>query len=363
LKFRRPIYRILFFGGWLVVLAGITTLVIAANGKTKSHACKGVVVSINDDGSKKFIEKPDVLKTIEKAARGPVLNRPFSGLNLGVMEKALEANPWIRDAELYFDTKDVLHVSIWEREPFARVFTNTGASFYIDSSGYQLPLLEQYSTKLPVVTGFPAPKKLYTRYILKLQGVKDLLRIISGDEFWNAQIGQIDITPEGKFELVPVIGGHTIRLGYAENVATKLNNLMVFYRQVLPKAGLAKYSIVDVQFEGQVIGVKKGTTSIVDSIQLQKNIEELMKRKAAEQEPDDISVAVPLKTDIHTVSAQDSVANETPANKTVSVKTPSNPTPDPKKTIVVKSNPTKKPVQREMNETKLPKAVMPARAQ
>jgi cell division protein FtsQ len=344
LTFRRPIYRILFFAAWIVVLGAITTLVIAANRKTESRTCKGVEIAINNNGDKIFVEKADVLKAIETTAKGPLVNKQFASINLAALERTLEANPWIRDAELYFDSKDALHVSISEREPFARVFTTAGNSYYMDSAGYQLPLLQTYRAKLPVVTGFTAAKKFSKRDSATLKGLKEVVRFVSNDKFWNVQVGQIDITPEGKFELVPLIGSHIIKLGYGENIEQKLANLMVFYKQVLPKAGFTKYRALDVQYEGQVVAVKKGSTSKIDSIQLQKNIEELMRKKAVEQEPEDFAVAVPMKTNTQSVSERDSVANQPP--KTVPLKT----TVLPKKTIVLKPNPNKQP-----------KAVMPGK--
>ena len=366
MRFKRPIYRILFFAAWIAVLGGIATLVIAANGKTKSRTCKGVTVSINGDGETLYVQKGDVLKTIEHTAKGPVVNKHFGDLNLGLLEKTLEANPWIRDAEIYLDTKDVLHVSVWERQPIARVFNTAGASFYIDSSGFQLPLLETYSVKLPVVTGFTSDKRFNAKDSTTLKGLKDVVTTIVKDSFWNAQIGQIDITPERKFELVPVIGSHIIKLGYSENVEKKLNNLMVFYKQVLPKAGLAKYSVLDVQFEGQVVGVRKGPTSVVDSIQLQKNIEELMKRKAAEEEPDDALPAIPW------VKAQPTTINDSltePPLEPITIE--NNPsTPDrprqqksnPAKNQIQKPSPQKPPKKPINKQTLKPKAVMPAKS-
>lgn len=337
-------------------------MVIAANGKTSARTCKGVSVSINGDGDKMFIEKDDVLKNIEKAAKGSVVKKAFAKINLGELERGLEKNAWIRDAELYFDTKDVLHVSVFERQPIARVFNTVGRSFYIDSAGHQLPLLETYSARLPVVTGFTAAKKLSRRDSATLQGLKEVVRIVTEDEFWNAQVGQIDITPEGKFELIPVIGSHTIKLGYGENIEQKLNNLMVFYKQVLPKAGLAKYSALDVQFEGQVVAVRKGPANPIDSIQLQKNIEELMKKKEAEQEPDDRTETVAPKAGLPFVTVKDSVTRETPKEKSVSEKTVSKSisNPTPKKNPIQKSNPVKKPttIQPKKSNTQKPKAVM-----
>lgn len=268
-------------------MGGLVTLLVAANSKAKARTCSGVMVSVNNGGDRIYVEKEDVLKSIEKTAHGSIVNKHTGNINLASLEKGLESNPWIRDAELYFDTKDVLHVAVLERVPVARVFTTTGTSFYLDSTGAQMPLLESYSAKLPVVTGFTPAKRWNNADSALVRETKEVVQTIGGNAFWNAQIGQIDITPERKFELIPLLGSHVIRLGSGTNVAGKLDRLMVFYKQILPKAGFAKYSVLDLQFDGQVVAVKKGATSVVDSIQLQKNIQQLMERKMAEQEPDE----------------------------------------------------------------------------
>ncbi len=72
----------------------------------------------------------------------------------------LEHNTWINEAELYFDNKDVLHVTVTEKEPVARIFTATGNSFYIDSIGRKMPLSDKLSARVPVFTGFPEKKVL-----------------------------------------------------------------------------------------------------------------------------------------------------------------------------------------------------------
>lgn len=367
--FKRPIYRILFFAAWLLLLAGIATLVIAANGKTASRTCKGVAISINGDGDKLYVEKDDVLKTIEKTANGSVVKKHFAGINLGAMERSLEANPWVRDAELYFDTKDVLHVSVWERVPAARVFTTTGQSFYIDSSGYRLPLLDDYSIKLPVVTGFTAAKKLSAKDSTTLKGLKQVVQAVSRDSFWNVQIGQIDITPDRKFELVPLIGSHIIKLGYAENADEKLRNIFVFYKQVMPRAGLAKYQALDAQFEGQVVAVRRGPVSKIDSVQLQKNIAALLAKKAAEQEPEDAAPAVPVRTSAAATIKKDSTVIKRVTQPTIVAKRPvisptpqktRNQKPNIGKAMIPKPNPQKPTLKHPTKkETLKPKAVMP----
>jgi cell division protein FtsQ len=320
-----------------------------------------VNVAINGGGNKIYVTKEDVLKSIEKTAKGSLIKKHFGEINLTLLEKSLESNPWIRDAELYFDTKDVLNITVSERSPVARVFTTAGTSFYMDSTGYVMPLLEMYSAKLPVVTGFTASKKWTVKDSVTLKGIKNITRFIAPHPFWSAQVGQIDITPEGKFELVPTIGSHIIKLGDGENAEDKLNKLFVFYKQVLPKAGFAKYSVLDVQFDGQVVAVKGRAQSPVDSIQLQKNILELMRKKAADQEAEgmlpDESLPIAIAPVVYT--NKDSGNIKAPKKEvTAPVKRPTN-NPIPTKATEQKSNPVKpkeqaKPVQK-------PKAVMPKR--
>ena len=74
------------------------------------------------------------------------------------MENLLEENVWVKDAQLYFDNKDVLHVTVKEREPIARIFTTAGKSFYIDEEEQTMQLSDKLSAKVPVFTGFPDKK-------------------------------------------------------------------------------------------------------------------------------------------------------------------------------------------------------------
>ena len=265
-------------GAWLLVISGIVTLLVAANRKQERHLCREVVIAIKGSGEKYFIEKDDVAELIEGTANGTLVNKPVASINLGRLEQALEKNLWIRNAELYFDSRDALHVLVEEREPVARVFTRAGGSFYIDSSGHRMPLLEKISIRVPVVTGFTAAKKLGAGDSAILRQVTHVALFIYTNEFWNAQVGQIDLRDDNKFELIPVIGDHVIRLGDGNNIEEKLNRLYIFYKQVMSKAGFNRYAAVDVSFDGQVVAVNRGPVSAVDSIQLQKNIDALVSK-------------------------------------------------------------------------------------
>ncbi|HEY1022165.1 MAG TPA: hypothetical protein VGE06_07615, partial [Flavisolibacter sp.] len=205
---------------------------------------------------------------------------------------------------------------------------------------------------------------------------KEVLHTISEDAFWNMQIGQIDITPDRKFELIPVVGNHVIKLGSGYNAEEKLDRLLVFYRQVLPKAGLAKYSTLDVQFTDQVVAVRRGPISKVDSMQLQKNIKELMEKKMAEQEPTDLVQTVqpapvlsngdfepgPAASEPVAAAKTTATENAVTPNPVQTVKRPTVQQSTPKKTTSKESKPERKPTVAKKATAQKPKAVMPATA-
>ena len=56
-----------------------------------------------------------------------------------------------------------MHVNISEREPIARVFTMSGNSFYIDSTGLRLPVNENATARVIVFTSFPSDKKILSK--------------------------------------------------------------------------------------------------------------------------------------------------------------------------------------------------------
>jgi cell division protein FtsQ len=345
---KRTIRKVLVLSAWAVVLIGMTILLVAADNREQRHKCSDVLIGIRSTGEKFYIEESDILKQIETASGGPLRNRSVSSINLGRLEAALESSPWIRSAELYIDNRDALHVTVSEREPVARVFTQSGSSFYIDSAGVRMPLLDKLTARVPVVTGFTNARRLTGRDSILLKEVKSIAQYIYAHPFWNAQVGQIDITPGGKIELVPVIGNHIIRLGDAQKIGEKLDNLLVFYRQVMSRAGFDKYKVLDLQFEGQVVAVHKGATSPVDSIQLQQSIRDLLNEniEAAANEP---LPSTPVKPD---------------QSPTQEPQAPVKTNPNPVRTTT--TNPARttnqsKPAEKQKEQKTKPKAVMPRR--
>ena len=76
------------------------------------------------------------------------------------------------------------------------------------------------------------------------QTVMELINTIREDEFWNAQIAQMDIEVKRRITIFPQVGDERIEFGKPENVEVKFKKLMIFYKEILPRTGWNKYNRV-----------------------------------------------------------------------------------------------------------------------
>lgn len=274
---KRNIRKLLLLSVVLVAGAGLLVLLIAAINKKNHQHCSGVDIAIHGNGKSQFLNKQEVMNLIAPDKTNTPRGKLLVSFDLKKMEAALKQNVWIRDAQLFFDNNGMLRVSVEERWPVARIFTVNGNSFYIDSSGRRLPLNSRMTIKLPVFSNFPVDTEaLHGADSVLMQQVKQLSVFILNDPFWMAQIGQVDITPYRNFEMSPVIGRHIIAFGDGTDYEQKFHRLFLFYQQVGAKVGLDKYSVINVQYDRQVVATRKGIAGKIDSLQALKNIQQLI---------------------------------------------------------------------------------------
>ena len=241
---------------WLCVAAGTMVLLVAAMNVQSNKTCKGHAIMIDGKADQWFLDKKDIAALL--IVQGGISGRAIKSFDLRRMENQLKNNVWVKDAELFFDNSRILQVRIQERVPVARLFTVTGNSFYIDSSGERLPLSDKFSARLPVFTGFPSERdKLNGADSLLVRDIVNISDYVVHDEFWMAQVSQIDIQADHTFDMIPVVGNHIIQFGDGTDYDKKFKRLLLFYQQVLSKTGMDVYEKLNVRFAKQVIGVKK----------------------------------------------------------------------------------------------------------
>ena len=253
---------------WIFLCSGTVVLLIAAITKRNNEHCTKVDIRISGVQNNFFIDKKAVISILENTNGGKLENKPVHKIDLALMEAVLKKSKWIKNAELFFDNNNVLEVKITEREPIARIFTTSGQSFYIDSSLARLPLSDKFSPRLPVFTDFPTDVIVLSKEDSALvRDIKKMSEFIAVDPFWMAQVDQIDISPNREFDLIPKLGDQVIHFGNADGCEEKFEKLLTFYKQVLSKIGWNHYSSISVQFNNQVIGVRRGAEEIkMDSL-------------------------------------------------------------------------------------------------
>ena len=269
---KQSIKNTIQFTLWLIVGVGIVVLFVAAFQYRKNEICNNYIVKINNHQQGNFITQSEISELLN--ASGVLKQKPIKRINLALLERVIEKNSWVKNAELYFENNNILHVDINQNQAIARLITVNGNSYYLDELGKRLPIKSNATTRVMVITNFPSDReKLATPDSLLLAQVTSLANLISVDSFWNAQIAQINIDFNGKFELIPTLGNQTIIFGNIENAKEKFEKLLAFYKSAWIKNGINTYSTLDLRFTNQIVAKRKGNEkTIKDSLSILTNL-------------------------------------------------------------------------------------------
>lgn len=192
-----------------------------------------------------FITNEAVSKLLIQNSKG-VKNLAKETLVLNELERALKSNPMIKTAEVYVAVNGTLNADIEQKTPIARVSTN--ASYYIDDEGSFMPLSNNYSARVPLVTGYVDKNDLNNVY--------KIARKVRLDAFLNKHVIEIHQDFNKQLYLKLRQCPFTVLLGDAHFLDKKINNLKAFYNKNLKDKTLNGYSKVNLQFENQVICTK-----------------------------------------------------------------------------------------------------------
>jgi len=172
---------------------------------------------------------------------------PKDILDLNELETALNKNPIIKNAEVYMSVNGELTAEIEQKNPIARV--NTNASYYIDESGSYMPLSSNYSARVPLVTGLIEKNNL--------ENVYKVAKKIHEDDILIKYVTEIHQNNNKTISLRFRQNNFKVYLGEVINMDKKFSNLKAFYQKALKDNTLSTYSIVNLQFDNQVVCTKK----------------------------------------------------------------------------------------------------------
>jgi cell division protein FtsQ len=180
----------------------------------------------------------------------------ISKVNLKEIEKRVRKDKFVRNAELYSDLKGNMIARVELQRPIARIIRKDGPDGYIAEDGTLMPTSDKYTTRVLLLSGSYMKKFLKQESLHETEEgrlLMNLINVIRSNDFWKAQIAQLDMDSRARIVIYPQIGGQIIEFGKLENIDIKMNKLRIFYKDILPQMGWNKYDRVNLEYEGQIV--------------------------------------------------------------------------------------------------------------
>lgn len=186
--------------------------------------------------NKLLIENNGDVKSIQKLA-----------LDLSSLEHTLNSQKMIRQSDVFVTIDGVLKAVIKQRTPIARIFVGE-RSFYVDYEGNKMPLSNNFTARVPLVSG-----------AIEAVNNEDLiaaLKMIYDDDFLKKNIIGMEIMPNASLKMYNRNFDYRIDFGNLKNAATKFRNYKAFFQKAVLDNSLEKYKKIDLRFTDQVVCTK-----------------------------------------------------------------------------------------------------------
>ena len=186
--------------------------------------------------NKLLIEKNQDSKTITK-----------EGLDLKKLENSINQHELIQKADVFVSVDGVLKAVVKQKTPLGRVVSEMG-SFYIDYEGNRMPLSDNYTARVPLISG-------------EINGVKkeklsEVLKMIYEDEFLKKNIISVQVLSSGSLIMENRNYDFDIDFGRIINIDKKFKNYKAFFQKAVSDSTLNKYKKINLKFTQQVVCIK-----------------------------------------------------------------------------------------------------------
>src|SRR5688572_22207525 len=252
MKFKYNIKREIKIVTAVLIVGGIIAFTERRQG---SASIKDITIKMKNAHENHFLDEDDIVSLMELKKdnlKGASLDR----VNMKEVEKKIRRDPFGKDAQLYSDLKGNLVVSAELVRPIARIARNDGPDGYVSEDGMIMRVSDKFTSRVIRVSSNYVKQILGQHSLITTESglqLMELINTIREDEFWNAQIAQLDIDSKMRITIYPQVGDERIEFGKPENVETKLKKLMIFYKEILPRMGWNKYDRVNLEYEGQIV--------------------------------------------------------------------------------------------------------------
>ncbi|SCY70800.1 cell division protein FtsQ/DivIB [Flavobacterium caeni] len=226
----------------LALVIGLYSFTSSRNAQRK--LAKSVVVFSTD--SDPFIKQEAVNKLLIEN-RNDARSIRKDKVDLNKLEKSIDSNPMIEKSEVFVSIDGVLKAVVKQKTPIARVFDQSG-SFYIDYQGNEMPLSEEFTARVPIISGEINKANR--------QELSKLLQFVYDDEFLRKNIIGIQVLSNGSLKMLNRDFDFAIDFGKTINIERKFGNYKAFFQKAVTDSSLYKYKNINLKFTQQVVCTK-----------------------------------------------------------------------------------------------------------
>ncbi|WP_430907625.1 cell division protein FtsQ/DivIB [Maribacter sp. 2-571] len=227
--------------GLLVVVTGLYAFSAHRNKQKKVQGLK-----VEFTGDQNLYITQDMVNKLLIQKFGSLENLPKEKLVLNTMEKAVEANEMVKNAQVYLTVNGELTSRIVQRKPIGRV--EGSSKYYLDDEGVRMPLSRVYSARVPIITGKVTGDSL--------EDVYEILKFINEDEFLRKNVIGIHVEELHSYQLKFRMENFVVHLGDVQHLKEKFDNFKAFYAKARKDETLGKFAMVNLEFNNQVVCTK-----------------------------------------------------------------------------------------------------------
>lgn len=230
----------------LVTMIGVVIFLFSftSSRNEKRKLTKSVVVFVGENTL--FVKRETVNKLlIENKENASSIGKDKLALNQ--LERKLNSNEMVEKSDVFVSIDGVLKAVVKQKTPIARVL-DLNDSFYVDYEGGIMPLSNNFTARVPLVTG-KINRKNSTEFA-------QLFRMIYNDDFLKKNIIGIQIMPKGGLKMLNRNYDYEIDFGNAEHMEQKFKDYKAFFQKAVLDSSLYKYKKIDLRFTRQVVCTK-----------------------------------------------------------------------------------------------------------
>ena len=112
----------------------------SATDATMKGKVEKVIVEIKPlDGDVFLVTKPILANILKNKYNNKFKGSEIDKLNLTEIEQLIEKNKYVKDAQVYIDARNSMHIKVIQRNPVLRVLSANEPSFFLDEDGTKIP--------------------------------------------------------------------------------------------------------------------------------------------------------------------------------------------------------------------------------